>query len=68
MQPKVDTGKIIDVDRFKIAKDESVESLSIKTYNSLFRLYENLIKVIIKEEELKFLNLEWKRTPFKDLI
>ena len=65
MQPKVDTGKIIDVDRFKIAKDESVESLSIKTYNSLFRLYENLIKVIIKEEKLKFLNLEWKRTPFK---
>ena len=40
MEPKVDTGKIIDVEYFSIdAEKENVETLSIKTYNALLILY-----------------------------
>ncbi len=65
MQPKVDTGRIIDIDRFDIVKNENVESLSIKTYDSLFRLYKNIIKKIAQKDKIKFLDLEWKRLPYK---
>ena len=65
MQPKVDTGRIIDIDRFDIVKNENVESLSIKTYDSLFRLYKNIIKKIAQKDKIKFLDFEWKRLPYK---
>lgn len=65
MESKVDTGKIISVDRFDISMEENVESLSIKTYESLFRLFKTFIKSVNDEKKLTFEEIEWKRKPFK---
>ena len=39
MENRVDTGDIIGVGRFGMSDIETVESLSLKTYDSLFNLY-----------------------------
>ena len=65
MESKVDTGKIIGVERFKMSSVETVDSLSIKTYKSQLRLYENIIRFIFKSNELPVSNEKWKRKPFK---
>jgi len=65
MNPKVDTGKIIGVQRFPISKDESVESLSIKTYSALLSLYKEVISFIFANNSLPSCDKTWKRSPNK---
>ena len=47
MDPSVDTGKIIGVERFPMMQEETVESLSLKTYSALLTLYKNIMDHII---------------------
>ena len=69
MNSKVDTGKIIAVNRFNVSANESVLSLSLKTYESLFFIYEKVIKHIKNENALPKCSESWQRKPFtrKDL-
>ena len=53
MEPKVDTGKIIDVEYFSIdAEKENVETLSIKTYNALLILYRRVFEYVFKKSKI----------------
>ena len=65
MQQKVDTGKIIGVNRFAINKYETVKSLSDKTYDYQLLLYKKILEFIVLNNELPLCTENWKRNPYK---
>ncbi len=50
MEPSVDTGKIIKVNRFQISKKDTVSSLLKKTHEELFRLFNDIVKKIATKQ------------------
>ena len=52
MDPKVDTGKIVATERFKINSNETVETLSEKTYKSTFKLFKTVVDKIHSDNSL----------------
>ena len=65
MNQTVDSGEIIGVKRFAILDDETVESLSVKTYVSMFQLYEEIMKYISDNNSLPKSAEKWQRVPYK---
>ena len=65
MERKVDTGKIIGVNRFKITRKEDVQSLSKKTYKTQLKLYKYIIKYIFLNDSLPECDEHWTRKPYK---
>ena len=65
MIPKVDAGEIIGVKRFLINNDETVNSLSDKTYSSQLILYKEILEYIVLHNRLPLCKENWKRKPFK---
>ena len=65
MNPKVDTGKIIGVKRFPMSNNETVESLSIKTYEAQLVLFNKIMQYIFSNDCLPKCNEAWQRKPFK---
>jgi len=65
MRQKVDTGDIIGVKRFPISNEETVETLSNKTYDAQLILYKELIKYIMCNKSLPKTTEKWKRKPYK---
>lgn len=65
MEPKVDTGRIIAVNRFPVDQTETVESLATKTYESIFELFKEVIDEIFFNKKLPSCNETWKRKPFR---
>ena len=49
---KVDHGKIIDVERFKIEKTSTVESVLDKTYKLQFLQFKKIIKCLLKQPKI----------------
>jgi len=64
MNPNVDSGMIVGTKRFKMKLDETVETLSMKTYESLYCLYKDFINYIATNDSLPKSNEIWKRKPF----
>tara|TARA_Y100000590_G_scaffold469071_1_gene654733 strand:+ start:6982 stop:7641 length:660 start_codon:yes stop_codon:yes gene_type:complete len=65
MDSKVDSGEIIGVKYFDISKNETVLSLSNKTYIELFSLFKSIIDYIAKNNSLPNTNEKWSKAPFK---
>ena len=65
MESKVDTGEIIGVRRFSMAKEETVKSLSKKTYSALLLLYKDIIDYFAENNSLPQSSEIWKREPYK---
>ena len=65
MNPAVDTGKIIGVNRFETSQMENVKTLSDKTYVSLLALFKDVFKYISKNKTLPKCSEKWKRKPYK---
>jgi len=65
MNPQVDTGEIIGVNRFSINNDETVKSLSEKSYSSQLVLYKEILEYIVLHNKLPVCEENWKRKPFK---
>lgn len=65
MNKKVDTGKIIDVRNFKIKKNESVTTLSEKTYKHMYHQFKYVINNLAKNKKIKLSNIKWARKPYK---
>ena len=65
MKPKVDSGRIIGVKRFLMNKEETVETLSLKTYSALLTLYKNTINHFLKNNYMPESDEKWKRSPYK---
>ena len=65
MKPKVDTGQIIGVKRFAMANEETVESLSIKTYSAQLALFKEILEFIRINDSLPISVEKWQRKPYK---
>ena len=65
MEPKVDRGEIIGVKRFSMVEEETVESLSLKTYSALSSLYKDIISYVVANDSLPHSDETWKRKPYK---
>lgn len=63
MEPKVDTGRIIGVRRFPISSDETVLSLSLKTYAAQYSLFIDIVDFISSNNSLPACSEDWKRKP-----
>ncbi len=58
---KIDSGPIITVKEFKIRKDETLLSLTQRTYKVMYKLFAEVIKKILEERIIKPSNvLKWK--------
>ena len=65
MESKVDTGEIIGVKRFSMAEEETVESLSLKTYSALLSLYKDIVNYVVANDSLPHSGDTWERRPYK---
>tara|TARA_Y100000590_G_scaffold470373_1_gene664248 strand:+ start:1123 stop:1782 length:660 start_codon:yes stop_codon:yes gene_type:complete len=65
MLPKVDSGNIIGVKRFAMTNNETVESLSLKTYKAQLSLFKKVISYIFSNDCLPKSDEIWKRKAFK---
>ena len=66
MEKRVDTGEIIGVERFGMSDIETVESLSLKTYDSLFNLYVSTLSYINNKKNYLFPKSCGKESPIKE--
>lgn len=64
MAEKVDSGNIAFASNFKMAKNESVETLKMKSLNHLLLLLEQALDVIQSGEEFPVDSVQWQRKPF----
>jgi methionyl-tRNA formyltransferase len=65
MESKVDTGEIIGVKHFSMAEEETVESLSLKTYSALLSHYKDIINYVMANDSLPHSGDTWERRPYK---
>lgn len=63
MESKVDTGRIIGVRRLPISSDETVLSLSLKTYSAQYSLFIDIVDFISSNNSLPVCSEDWKRKP-----
>ena len=64
MNPKVDTGDIIKVNRFPIYPSDNVETLLTRTYDHQLILFYEITTYLYRGESLPKSNEEWSREPF----
>lgn len=55
MEPRVDTGKIIKVNRFNVLEKDSVSSLLKKTHEELFRLFKEILNKVVANQTDMFI-------------
>ena len=64
MLSKVDTGKIIDVQRFAIVKEDTVYSITQKCYALILNSFYRIIEKLSNGEPLPASEESWKRIPY----
>lgn len=64
MNPKVDTGEIIEVRRFSILDNDTVYSITQKSYTHILTSYYSILEKISNNIEIKSSGENWKRKPF----
>ncbi len=64
MLPKVDTGDIISVKKFKILENDTVYTITQKCYALILNSFYEIIEKISLGESLPHSNEKWKRKPY----
>tara|TARA_B100000029_G_scaffold514007_1_gene615307 strand:- start:9607 stop:10278 length:672 start_codon:yes stop_codon:yes gene_type:complete len=64
MNPKVDTGEIIKVIRFSVLPEDTVYSLTMRCYEKIFELFNEIILLICAKSKLYASDEFWKRKPY----
>ena len=69
MNPMVDTGEIVRVDKFPIYESDTVESLTARCYDTMLVQFYCVVDLLIAGKPLPKSNENWTRKPFtrKDL-
>ena len=65
MKAKVDTGKILNVRRFPIASNETVYTLTQKSYLNLTIVFYDVFNYIVKHGDIPSCSEKWSREPFR---
>lgn len=64
MLPRVDTGKIVMERRFPILSDDSVETLKLRTMETMVGMFRDIVERIVAGERLPVAATHWTREPF----
>ncbi len=64
MEKKVDSGKIIEVRRFAVVVDDTVESITYKCYDLIFESFCNIINALSQNIALEQSRESWNRLPY----
>jgi len=64
MNEQVDTGKIVAVKRFPLIESDSVYTLSLKSYESMFSLFFEVIGCILEHNAIPESKERWSRKPY----
>lgn len=64
MDPKVDTGRIIEVRRFPILAGDTVYSITQKCYSQIQNSFLEILSCILQKQPLPESNELWRRKPF----
>lgn len=65
MAPQVDAGPIIAVRRFQVSPDDSVRSLTLRCYEHLFLLYEDVLGRLRHGDPPPEADERWTRRPYR---
>ena len=61
---KIDSGPIISVEKFKVSKNETLISLTNKTYSIMYKMFIKIITKILDNRTIKQSNkIKWKGKP-----
>lgn len=64
MLSKVDTGKIIETERFAILENDTVYSITQKCYSLILNSFYRIVEKVSNGEPLPISDENWKRKPF----
>ena len=64
MLSKVDTGKIIETERFAILENDTVYSITQKCYSLILNSFYRIVEKVSNGEPLPISDEDWKRKPF----
>ncbi|HEX8639751.1 MAG TPA: formyltransferase family protein [Allosphingosinicella sp.] len=64
MLAKVDTGAIVEERRFPLHPDDSVETLKLRTMETMVAMFADLIGVVARGEPLPQAGVHWTRRPY----
>ncbi|HEV2867256.1 MAG TPA: formyltransferase family protein [Allosphingosinicella sp.] len=64
MLAKVDTGRIVDERRFPLHPDDSVETLKLRTMETMVAMFRDLVPIIARGEPLPEAPVHWTRGPY----
>jgi methionyl-tRNA formyltransferase len=64
MLPKVDTGGIVLERRFPVLPDDSVESLKLRTMETMVGMFRDIVALIAAGQPLPLADVHWTRQPF----
>jgi methionyl-tRNA formyltransferase len=65
MNPKVDTGKIIETSYFPVTREDSVYSITQKCYTDILKSFYSITEKIAAKEPLPESDETWRRIPYK---
>ncbi len=65
MNPKVDTGAIVEVRRFDVEAEDDVFSMTQKCYVEILHSFKAVLTQIIKNQSLPQSKEHWTRRPFR---
>ncbi len=65
MNPKVDTGKIIETSYFPVTKNDTVYSITQKCYTDILKSFYNLTDRIANNQPLPESKESWRRLPYR---
>ena len=64
MLAKVDTGELVAVKRFPIHEDDTVYTITQRSYQYIYDTFEEVMLSLIKEGKLPTTSETWKRLPY----
>lgn len=64
MLAKVDTGGIVKEELFEVAADERVETLKLRTMNTMVQMFDDICALIAQGATLPTAARHWQRPPF----
>ncbi len=64
MESRVDSGRILGVRRFPIEANDTVHSITEKSYSALVQLFQDTMIPILTQDTLPVCHEVWKRRPF----
>jgi methionyl-tRNA formyltransferase len=64
MLARVDSGRIVEERRFPLRPDDSVETLKLRTMETMVAMFRDLIGIIARGEPLPAAAVHWTRPPY----